>query len=219
MSTCPPDMLQVVSTIDAAIDKFKRNPVPLEMQAGAPQHQVPYQQYPTAGSTAVPGAYQDPQTAYPAAAGATAPYAGAAYNAAAYSHGQYGAYSQQPYQQPYAAAAAQGESVPLKAALPEKFMYYENGLGPHLCGADHGWCTPAFAFHGQTLAWYASGFSALQVVFVALPSNFCSVLRVDMTIQYLCLPQLQTLHQTCISVTSIAKTVCGTLTSSRSQSM
>ncbi|KAL0039173.1 hypothetical protein WJX77_010168 [Trebouxia sp. C0004] len=98
---------KVVSTIDAAIDKFKRNPVPLEMQAGAPQHHAPYQQYPTAGSTAVSGAYQDPQNAYPAAAGATVPYAGAAYNAA-YSHGQYGGYSQQPYQQPYAAAAAQG---------------------------------------------------------------------------------------------------------------
>ena len=103
-------MLQVVSTIDAAIDKFKRNPVPPEMQAGAPQHQAPYQQFPTAGATAVPG-YEDPQAAYPAAAGATAPYAGAAYNAAPYSQGQYGAYPQQPYQQPYAAAAAQGESV------------------------------------------------------------------------------------------------------------
>ena len=147
-------MLQVVSTIDAAIDNFKRNPVPLEMQAGAPQHQAPYQ-HPTAGATAVPGAYQDPQTAYPAAAGATAPYAGAAYSAAPYSHGQYGAYPQQPYQQPYAAAAAQGESVPPQAALPKKYMYHEMGLGLHLCSADHGWCTPTFALHGHTLACYA----------------------------------------------------------------
>ncbi len=119
ISTSPSDLLQVVSTIDAAIDKFKRNPVPLEMQAGAPQHQAPYQHHPTAGATAVPGAYQDPQTAYPATAGATAPYAEAVYIAAPYSQGQYGAYPQQPYQQPYAAAAAQGKSLHLKAALPK----------------------------------------------------------------------------------------------------
>ncbi len=152
MSTFPSDMLQVVSTIDAAIDKFKRNPVPLEMQAGAPQHQAPYQQFPTAGSTAVPGAYQDPQTAYPAAAGATAPYAGAAYNAAPYSHGQYGAYPQQPYQQPYAAAAAQGESVPLKAALPKK---------PHPCTMKMAWVPICAA---QTMAG-----AHLLLLFMAIP--------------------------------------------------
>lgn len=153
------------------------------MQAGAPQHQAPYQHHPTAGATAVPGAYQDPQTAYPAAAGATAPYAGAAYNAAPYSHGQYGAYPQQPYQQPYAAAAAQGESVLLKAALPEKCMYYETGLGLHLCSADHGWCIPIFAFHSQTLACYASGLSALQGTFCSFAKQNLLYLHVGMTMQ------------------------------------
>ncbi len=51
----------------------------------------------------MPGAYQDSQPPYPAAS-AAAGYAGTAYSAAAYPGAQYGAYPQQQYQQPYAAA-------------------------------------------------------------------------------------------------------------------
>ena len=50
----------------------------------------------------------------------------------------------------------------------------------------------------------------------SLPSKICSILQVGITIPYLCLPQLQTLHQDCVSVTSIAKADFKSLTSSQS---
>lgn len=112
-SHMPAFEMQVVSTIDAAIDKFKREPIPPEMQATASHHAAPYQPYPAVGSRAVLG---DPQASYPAAAGAAAPHVGAAYTAGAYANGQYGAYPQQQYQQPYSVAAT-AAAVPGKTCL------------------------------------------------------------------------------------------------------
>ena len=113
--------MQVFPTIDAAIDKFKRSPIPPDAQQAAPSHhQATYQQYPAAGSRAAPVAYQDPHTSYPAAAGTQ--YAGTAYDASAYPSGQYGAYPQQQYQQPYAAPAA--------AAAPQGELLF--AVGPCL---------------------------------------------------------------------------------------
>lgn len=102
-------LLQVFSTIDAAIDRFKRQPVNKDMQQAMPSQQQAYP-YSVAGATA--GPYSDPS--YQAAA----QYAGAPYDASA--AGQYPAYPQQQYQQPYAAtavangaAAPQGEPQPI----------------------------------------------------------------------------------------------------------
>ena len=91
------------------------------MQQAAPSHHAPYQQYPAAVAStasapypsAAPGPYQEPEASYPAAAAAPPMYSDTAYDASTYA-AQYGAYSQQQYQMPYAAAAtdtaaAQGE--------------------------------------------------------------------------------------------------------------
>lgn len=93
---------QVFSTIDAAIDKFKRQPVNPDMQQAVPSQ--PAYPYPVAGAAA--GAY--PAPSYQAAA---AQYAGAPYDASAYAAGQYPAYPQQQYQQPYAASASANGAV------------------------------------------------------------------------------------------------------------
>ena len=90
--------LQVFTSIDGVIDKFKRQPVPPEIAQAAPVHQPDvYQQHPAAAAAAYPAAQP---AAYPAAQ-----YAAPAYNAGAYPNAQYAAYLQQQYQQPYAAAA------------------------------------------------------------------------------------------------------------------
>ncbi|KAL3162429.1 hypothetical protein ABBQ32_010098 [Trebouxia sp. C0010 RCD-2024] len=90
---------KVFSTIDAAIDKFKRQPINPETQQAMPSHNQAAYQYPVAATNA---AY--PDTSYPATA-APAQYTGAPYDASAYA-GQYAAYPQQQYQQPYAPAGS-----------------------------------------------------------------------------------------------------------------
>ena len=93
------------SSIDGAIDKFKKQPVNPEMQQAMPLHPQAAYPYPVAGATAA--AYPDPS--YQAAPGG-AQYAGAPYDANAYAGGQYAAYPQQ-YQQSYGAAAANGSAA------------------------------------------------------------------------------------------------------------
>ena len=90
--------VQVYSTIDGAIDRFKKQPVNPEMQQAMPSQHQPAYAYPAAAAS-----YPDP--AYQAAA-VGAQYAGVPYDATAYSNGQYAAYPPQQYQQPYAGAAA-----------------------------------------------------------------------------------------------------------------
>lgn len=98
---------KVFSTLDAAIDKFKRQPINPETQQALPSNHQPAYQYPV---TTADAAYSNPS--YPAAA-AAAQYTGAPYDASAYAGGQYAAYSQQQYQQPYApTAAATAANVP-----------------------------------------------------------------------------------------------------------
>lgn len=98
-------LLQVYSTIDGAIDRFKKQPINPEMQQAMPSHPQPAYQYPATGTAAAP----HPDPAYQAAA-AGPQYAGVPYDANAYASGQYAAYPQQ-YQQPYAAAAANGTAA------------------------------------------------------------------------------------------------------------
>ena len=98
--------LQVFSTIDAAIDKFKRQPINPETQQALPSHPQAAYQYPVTNAAA----YSD--TSYPAAA-APAQYTGAPYDASAYAAGQYAAYPQQQYQQAYApTGSAAAANVP-----------------------------------------------------------------------------------------------------------